>query len=431
MGTETVADSGSGALADFYSDPAVVDDPHTYFAQLRSRCPVFREPYHDSVVVTGYDEVMEVLTARNGTWSNAPSVVGPVVPLPFVPECGDITAQLEAHRSEMPWSDHLVCFDGEWHAKNRALVGSLLTYKRLKANEDYLYTLADQLIDGIIGKGHCNVVTEYAHATTVNAICDIMGVPEEHRAELLELIGPVPSQLSGDAVHKTGSDPLVFLKSRFDSYIRERQETPRDDLMSELANARYRDGTAPDPDLLSRLARFLYGAGQDTTSRLIAAAVLRLGEDKALQDRLRADPARIPDFLEEVLRHDSPVKVAYRLAVVDAEIAGTPIPAGTIVNVSYTAANRDPARFERPDEFDIDRPGNRDHLGFSKGLHACLGAPLGRMEARVAIERILARTADITISPAHHGPPDDRRYRFEPTYTFRSLADLYVEFTPA
>src|SRR5690606_18182875 len=151
---------------------------------------------------------------------------------------------------------HLVCFDGEEHARNRALMGSLLTYKRLKANEDYLYGLADRLIDGFIDKGYCNVVPEYAHATTVYAICDILGIPMEHRAELLQLIGPAPSQLEGELAHKVGPDPLILLKERFDEYIRERQANPTGDLMSDLANAKYKDGSTPDPDLLSRLACF-------------------------------------------------------------------------------------------------------------------------------------------------------------------------------
>jgi cytochrome P450 len=146
---------------------------------------------------------------------------------------------------------------------------------------------------------------------------------------------------------------------------------------------------------------------------------------------MRDEPGRIPDLIEEVLRYDAPVKCAYRLALKKTKVGGVEVPAGTVVNVALSAASNDPDHFSNPHEFDIDRPGNRDHLGFSKGVHGCLGAPLGRMESRVAIERILARTSDIRISEEHHGPPGDRTYRFEPTYTFRSLADLHIEFDPA
>ena len=168
-----------------------------------------------------------------------------------------------------------------------------------------------------------------------------------------------------------------------------------------------------------------------TTSRLIAMAVLNLAERPDLQERLRNEPVRVADFIEEVLRYDAPVKVAYRLATVDTQVGTVEIPAGTICTIGLNAASNDPARFVDPANFNIDRPGVRDHMGFSKGPHGCLGAPLGRMEARIAVEHLLARLHDIRLSQAHHGTPDARTYRFEPTYSFRSLAELHIEFDPA
>jgi cytochrome P450 len=382
-------------------------------------------------MVTGFDQALEVLNDKGGVYSNTCSVVGPIPGLPFEPQGSDIRAQLDAHRAELPWADHLVCMDGKTHTAHRALLGSLLTYKRLKQNEEYLHNLADRLIDGFIGAGKCNVVPDYAHATTTYAISDLMGIPEGDRSELLELIGAPPSQVEGDAVHKIGADPLIFMKPRFDEYLQDRIDNPRDDLMSELVHSRFKDGTQPEFDALSGLARFLFGAGQDTTSRLIAMAILILGDDRELQARLRSEPVRIADFIEEVLRYDAPVKVSYRLALEDTSIDDEAVPAGTIVTVCLLAASNDPKHFDHPEKFDIDRPGVRDHMGFSRGVHGCLGAPLGRMEARIAIEQLLARTSEIRISDAHHGPAGARRYRFEPTYTFRSLSDLHIEFTPA
>jgi cytochrome P450 len=183
--------------------------------------------------------------------------------------------------------------------------------------------------------------------------------------------------------------------------------------------------------MLSLLARFLFGAGQDTTSRLIAMAVLTLGDDAELQARLRADPSRIADFLEEVLRYDGPVKVIYRLAQKKTSIGGVEVPAGTVITLCLTAASNDPGHFGNPTQFDIDRSRVRDNLAFSRGSHACPGAPLARLEARVAIERLLARTADIRISDAHHGPKGARHYRFEPTYSFRNISDLHILFSAA
>lgn len=416
---------------DFFNDKSVIQDPATYFAKLRSRCPVMRESHHGSIMVTGYDEVINVLSRRDDTFSSSVSVAGPIPPLPFRPEGDDIRGQLDAHREELPWAAHLVSFDSEKHAAHRALVTRLLTYGRLKQNEGYLEGLADRLIDRFIDQGHCNVVSDYAHATSTYAISDLLGIPEEDRADLLALIGAPPTMIDGDPAHKIGPDPLIFLNERFVGYIRERRENPGTDLMSELANSRFKDGSTPEISVLARLAAFLFGAGQDTTSRLIAMAVRILGDEPELQKRLRKERDRIPDFLEETLRYDGPVKIIFRLAQSSTTVGEGEVPAGSIVTLGLSAANRDPRHFPNPDEFNIDRPRVRDNVAFSRGIHACPGAPLARLEARVAIERLLDRTADIRISEAHHGPANARRYRYDPTYSFRNLSDLHIEFTPA
>ncbi len=421
----------SEADPDFFTDPRVIQDPRGYFDHMRSQCPVMRERYQNSMMVTGYDAVMEVLNRRDDVYSSAVNVLGPVQGLPFEPEGSDIRDQLEARRHEMAWSDHLACYDGQRHAVHRQLMTDLLTFKRLKANEQYLYALVDRLLDDLLPRRKFNAAREYAHATATFAISDILGIPMEDRWDLVELLGAPPSQLDGEATHRVGPDPLIFLKERFDGYLRDRLETPQADLMTELLNSKYRDGTSPSFDQFSLLARFMFGAGQDTTSRVIAMAIRVLGDDRTLQALLRAEPGRIPDFIEEVLRLEAPVKVNYRLAVEDTQLAGQDIPAGTVLTVGLMAASTDPAHFPEPDRIDLDRPNKRDHLGFSKGVHGCLGAPLARMEIRVALERLLARTRDIRISEEHHGPPEARRYVYEPTYTFRSLAELHVELDPA
>jgi cytochrome P450 len=421
----------SETLPDFFTDPNVIVELHPYLDAARAKCPVLKEAYHGSLMVTGFDAAMEVLSRHDGSLSNAPSVMGPMSKLPFKVEGDDITAQLEAHRLEIPWGAHLTAEDGERHASHRALLQALLTFKRLHANEQYLRGLADRVIDGFIARGECNAATEYAHAVATYAISDLMGIPEGDRQGLVELLGVPPSQVEGDAAHRVGADPLIFLKGQFDGYLAERQANPGSDLMSELVHSKYKDGSSPDLDEVSLLARFLFGAGQDTTSRLVSMAIRILAEDAELQAKLRAEPERIADFLEEVLRYDPPVKVTYRLAVKSTDVAGVPAPAGTVITVCLTGANNDPSHFPEPETFDIDRPNARDHMAFSRGTHFCLGAPLARLESRVAIERVLARMTDIRLSDERHGPPGARQFRFEPTFSFRSLSDLYIEFTPA
>lgn len=416
---------------DYFSAPEVIADPHAYFDAVRALGPVWREPFHGVMLVVSHEGVTELLTRNDGTFSSAVSVVGPIPPLPFQAGDHDIAGQIERHRPEMAWSAHLTTHDGKAHADERALLMPLLTYKRLKANEDYLIGLADRVIDRFIGRGACNAASEYAHAVATYAISDLMGIPEADRAVLVDLLGAPPSQIDGDAAHRVGPDPLIFLKERFDGYLRDRQQSPGDDLMSELVQSRFKDGAEPPFETLSNLARFMFGAGQDTTARLVTMATRMLAEDAELQQGVRADPARIPDLLEEALRWDGPVKMVYRIAQVDTVVAGCAVPAGSILGAALTAGSNDPAKFAEPRAFDIDRPFLRDHLSFSRGAHGCLGAPLARIEARVAIERLLARTQEIRISSAHHGHPGARTYRYEPTYSFRSLSDLHIEVVAA
>jgi cytochrome P450 len=416
---------------DFFADAKVVNDPIKYFNQIRSKCPVTQEAHHGSLMVTGYDAAMEVLSRRDGTFSSCVSVGGPIPPLPFEPVGDDIREQLNLHREDLPWSAHLVCFDGEKHAAHRALLTRPLTFHRIQQNENYMKELVDRVIDKFIGLGRCNVVSDFARPAATYAISDLMGIPEHHRAELLDLLSAPVTSIEGDPTH-SAPDPLEFLEERFFvAYIRERRESPGKDLMSELANGRFKDGSVPEIAELARLACFLFGAGQDTTSRLIAMTILILAENPELQRRIRRERERIPDLLEETLRYDGPVKLIYRLAQQSTTIGDVKVPAGTVVSIGLFGANHDPNHFEDPETFNIDRPRVRDNLAFSKGVHGCPGAPLARMEARVAIARILDRLAEIRICEEHHGPPSARRYRFAPTYSFRSLSDLHIEFSAA
>src|SRR5205814_5671258 len=191
------------------------------------------------------------------------------------------------------------------------------------------------------------------------------------------------------------------------------------------------DGTTPDVTAVVRTATFRFAAGQETTARLLAAALKHLAEHPELQDELRANRDRIPDFIEEALRIESPVKADFRLARRATTIGGVHIAAGTPVVLLNGAANRDPRRFECPAEFKLDRPNTKEHVAFGRGIHSCPGGPLARSEGRISLERILDRMRDIRLSEEHHGPAGDRRFEYEPTWVLRGLRALHIEFTPA
>jgi cytochrome P450 len=180
-----------------------------------------------------------------------------------------------------------------------------------------------------------------------------------------------------------------------------------------------------------RTATFLFAAGQETTARLLAVALKYLSEYPELQDELRAHADRIPDFIDEALRIESPVKADFRLSRRATTVAGVDIAAGTPVMLLNGAANRDPRHFDAPAEFRLDRANAKAHIAFGRGVHSCPGGPLARAEGRVSIERILDRMRDIRLSEEHHGPPEDRHFEYEPTWVLRGLHQLHIEFTPA
>jgi cytochrome P450 len=418
---------------DFFRGPELIADPYPYFDYLRAQCPVQAEPNHDVLMVTGYDEAVSVYTDP-ATFSSCNSVTGPFPGFPVPLEGDDVSDLIEQHRDELPFSDQVTTFDPPKHKAHRGLLMRLLTPKRLKENEEFMWRRADRQIDEFIERGECEFITDYAGPFTLYVIADLLGVPEaDHDWFRQELQGGHrPDQALGSVGQRTlGHSPLEFLYERLSTYIEERREEPRRDVLTGLATATFPDGSTPEVIDVVRVAANLFSAGQETTVRLLGSALQLLAERQDLQQLLREQPDRIPDFVEECLRFESPVKGDFRLARTTTEVAGVPVPAGTTVMVLNGAAGRDPRRFECPAEFRIDRPNAREHLAFGRGPHACPGGPLARAEARISIERLLARMDTITVSEAVHGPTGDRRFQYVPTYILRGLRSLSLEFTPA
>jgi cytochrome P450 len=225
-------------------------------------------------------------------------------------------------------------------------------------------------------------------------------------------------------------DPLGYLYDRFTTFIEERRREPRADVMTEMALARFPDGSLPEVRDVMLIAANLFSAGGETTARLLGNMLQRIGESPELQAELREHRDRVPSFIEECLRLDPPIQSTFRLARVPTTIGDVKVPAGATVQLLPAAANRDPRKFEDPGTLRLGRHNARAHLGFGSGVHACAGAPLARAEARVSAERLLDRTADIRISEQEHGPRGARRYRYPKTYLLRGLNRLHLEFTP-
>ncbi|MBO0680457.1 cytochrome P450 [Mycolicibacterium sp. S2-37] len=418
------------ATVDFFSDPSVSQSPYEYWDRLRAQGPVVREPHHDVVVVTGYDEVMAAFRDHD-SFSAVNAIGGPFPPLPFEPEGDDITAQIEAHRHHFPIYEHMVVMDPPAHEKARSLLSKLLTPRRLKENEEFMWQLVDRQIDGFVGNGRCEFLSEYAKPFATSAIIDLLGVPEEDRAEFLAALGaerPDGNRVGALDGEPVGLDPLKYLDDRFVGYLAERRREPKDDVLSGMATAVYPDGTTPELIEVAKPATFLFAAGQETVTKLLSAAVQTLGDRPEYQQMLRENANRIPSFIEESLRMHSPTKVDFRLVRKTTTLGDVRLPAGTIVMLCLGAANRDPRKFEDPHEFRPDRKNVREHIAFGRGIHTCAGAPLARLEGQITVRRLLDRMRDIRIDEAFHGPAGDRRYAYEPTFLLRGLTELHIEF---
>jgi cytochrome P450 len=413
---------------DYFFDQSLVPDPYPYYDYLRSQCPVRPATPHGVLAVTGHAEALAAY--KDPAMSSCVAVAGPFPPLPFTPEGDDISAQIEAHRAEIPMAEHVVTMDAEAHAKTRGLLSKLITPKRLGENEEFVWRLADQQLDTFIDRGSCEFMEDYAKPFAMLVIADLLGVPLEDHTEFRRVLG---NEVVGDINESdtVAHNPLVWLDDKFREYISDRRRDPRGDVLTELAAATYPDGAVPDVEEVVKLSTFLFAAGMETTTKLLSTGMRVLAERPDIQQSLRNNRAQIPLFLEEALRTESPVKSHFRLASTTTSIGGVEVPAGTILMMLPGASNRDPQKFDNPHEFQHDRRNVREHVAFGRGAHSCPGAPLARSEARISFNRFLDRMADIRIDEALHGPADDRSYTYDPTFIMRGLSSLHVKFDPA
>jgi cytochrome P450 len=413
---------------DFFRDKRLVDDPYPFYEALRNKCPVSREDHYGVTMVTGWQEAVDVYNDAD-SFSSCISVTGPFPGFPVPLEGDDVTDLIVKHRDEIPFSDQLPTLDPPTHTNHRALLMRLITPKRLKENEDAMWQIADEVLDDFMAPGEGDFIAGFAAPFTLRVIADLLGVPEEDRPELLERLarGTHGGGL-GNADKAMTKTPLEYLYDIFAQYVEDRRAEPRDDVLTGLATATFPDGTMPEVGDVVRVATNVFSAGQETTVRLLSTAMKVMGDQPEIQQRLRDDRSLLGNFIEECLRIESPVKGDFRLSRVPAKVGDESVGAGSTLMVINGAANRDPRRFENPDDFDADRKNARQHLAFGRGIHSCPGAPLARAETRVGLERLLDRTTDLRISEKHHGPAGQRNYQYIPTYILRGLTELHIEF---
>ncbi len=370
------------------------DDPYPTYRALRESDPVHRLP-DGSYFLTRYDDCLAVYRDPE-TWSSDKKV-------DFRPNFGD-SLLYEHHTTS------LVFNDPPYHTRVRKLLAPAFTPRALRALQHRVEELVDHLLDEAAEKREIDLIADFAAAIPVALIGDMLGIPPDERSPLrawsLAILGALKPALSAQQFD-TGVAAVADFKDYLNDIIARRVRTGANDsaeILSKLIEASDYAPQGRDGERLSKLELihnciFLLNAGHETTTNLIGNAVdLLIRHPGALRD-LRDHPDAVDTAVEEALRMESSNQLGNRRAVKDITLAGVAMAAGTYVHLCIGAANRDPEQFPDPDRFDIRRQPNR-HLAFATGIHACAGMSLARMEAQVAISRLLGRFGHIERSDA-------------------------------
>lgn len=270
----------------------------------------------------------------------------------------------------------------------------------MRGVEGYARTVATGLVTRSVTQGRVDITTSFTNPLPMTVLVEVLGLHGADVPTLIEWAFDSTELLAGTSSLARMAE-LAARAGETGAYLGEHLARTEPDPAAGLVGAVARgvvDGLLTAEEGVSTLVILLSAGGESTTS-LIGSAIRMLAEQPALQDTLRADPGLIPSFVEEVARLESPFKGHYRTVRRATQLAGVSLDAGATLILCWGAANRDTAHFDHPDDVRLDRPSPRDHLAFGRGVHHCVGAPLARMEARVALEELLARTSSFALDP--------------------------------
>jgi cytochrome P450 len=357
--------------------PAAKADPYPLYAQMRQRGLV-RSPL-GLFAAADYATVASIL--RDRRFSSSP-VHQPGYRPPSYPP-GD-------PRAELP-NASLLTMDPPDHTRLRRLVAGAFAPRAIAGLEPWIREVTVRLLTAADDAAGFDLIDALASPLPIAVICQLLGVPAADQAQFRVwghgVAATLDPQTAAQAQTRTAE---LALTGYLQDLVRERRANPDDSILSALIAAQEEGDRLSSEEVVST-ALLLLIAGFETTANLIGNGTVALLGDQDSWDRLRQDPALIPAAIEEMLRYDSPAQLTVRIATEDVEVGGSVIAAGKPVIVSVGGANRDPAVFEQPDQFRIDRPDPGRHLAFSLGTHHCLGARLARMQGRIAIEELTRR----------------------------------------
>jgi cytochrome P450 len=391
-------------------DPSNRANPYPAYEQIRERDPL-QLPEANLTVFSAYQDCDDVLRHPSSASDRLKSTA----------------AQRDIAAGESPrplGTPGFLFLDPPDHTRLRKLVSKAFAPKVVKALEPDITALVDSLLDQIAEQGRFDVIGDLAHPLPVAVICRLLGVPLEDEPKFSRA-SALLAQALDPFITFTGEAPEGFeermqaglwLREYFRDLIERRRSEPGEDLMSGLIHVEESGDQLTEEEIIAT-CNLLLVAGHETTVNLIANAILAMLRQPSQWATLGADANRASAVVEETLRYDPPVQLMGRIAADDMTIGDTTVAKGDIMMLLLAAAQRDPSAFDRPDEFDPDRESIR-HLGFGRGPHFCLGAPLARLEAGVALSAVTARFPDARL---------DSEPQYKPNLTLRGMSTLAVK----
>ena len=388
-------------------DPAFIADPYPFYRRLRETAPVFKTP-QGLWLITRYDDVAFALRDKRF----GKDFVGALER-----RYGNLARMQEPAVASLGRT--MLVLDPPDHTRLRALVTKAFTARRVADMRPRIKALVDAQLDRVIDSGGMDVMRDLAHRLPVIVICDMLGIPEEHRAPFLagsnvngRILEPVPmSREELDQANRNTQMAGLY----FNQLCELRRREPRDDLTTELVRAEEAGDKLTAEELQANFG-LLFGAGHETTTNLIGNGLLALHRNSDQWERLKADPSLIPNAIEELLRYDSSVQMSGRVTMAEVEIGGVTLAPNESVLTLLGAANRDPAQYQDPDRLDVGRSNVRP-LSFGGGIHYCLGAQLARLEAELVFTALVERLPNIEL-------PEKDTPAWRRSFTLRGLSKL-------
>lgn len=404
-----------------FLDPDISDCPYGAYETLREYAPAWLDPRTRMWVITRYDDVREVLLdAERFPSSRGRGRIDPR---------SKMIRELYEQKGWVP-APTLAGRDDPEHKEMRGLFNHAFRPNKIKDLEPFIVELAGRLIDDFEAAGRCDWVRQFAIPMPLIVIGQQMGAPEDDIWRIkawtdawVQRLGMM--QTDEEAIWSTEQE--IEAQHYFQQIFERLRAEPDDTLLSDLVNTVIPEWGRPltDEELHAEMMADTFVGGSETTTNALAEGVKLLIEHPRVWEQVTTDPDRyVPLFAEEVLRLESPVQGLFRTTAVDVELGGVTIPAGSLLNIRYAAANRDGSHFECPAEMDLERANLRSHLAFGFGTHHCLGAPLARRELIVGFHALVDRIEEMWFIEGEND------FRHHPNFCLRALTALHIGFTP-